>query len=161
MKIACFAFVTTLLITSSALAADPLWGKVVKVSDGDTVTLLINDSKTIKVRLSEIDAPEKNQPWGNNSKQALTLLVATKYVSLISSGKDKYGRILGTLYLGEQNINKLMVKNGDAWAYTKYVSDREYFRLQDQAKNSKVGLWTLSSNQAIPPWEWRQKAKQK
>ena len=159
MNILKVSLLALLLATQSVSAADQIAGKVVKVSDGDTVTLLVNGSETIKVRLSEIDAPETNQPWGNKSKQALSLLIATKNVTVSTTGKDRYGRTLGTIYLQQENINKLMVQNGNAWAYTKYVADQEYFLLQDHAKTQKVGLWSLSADQITPPWEWRQKSK--
>jgi micrococcal nuclease len=159
MNILKVSLLALLLATQSVSAADQIAGKVVKVSDGDTVTLLLNGTETIKVRLSEIDAPETNQPWGNNSKQALSLLIATKNVTVSTTGKDRYGRTLGTIYLQEENINKLMVQNGNAWAYTKYVADQEYFLLQDHAKTQKVGLWSLSADQITAPWEWRQKSK--
>lgn len=159
MNILKVSLLALILATQSVSAADQIAGKVVKVSDGDTVTLLLSGTETIKVRLSEIDAPETNQPWGNNSKQALSLLIATKNVTVSTTGKDRYGRTLGTIYLQEENINKLMVQNGNAWAYTKYVADQEYFLLQDHAKRQKVGLWSLSADQITPPWEWRQKSK--
>jgi len=161
MKIINFALTALLFTTVPLFAAETLSGKIVNVSDGDTVTLLINDADTIKVRLSEIDAPEKNQPWGSKSRQALTMLVATKNVTVLSVGKDRYGRTLGTLFLDEKNINKLMVQNGDAWAYSQYVIDHEYFRLQDQAKDNQKGLWSLDADQVVPPWEWRQNTKSK
>jgi micrococcal nuclease len=159
MNILKVSLLALLLATQSVSATDQIVGKVVKVSDGDTVTLLVNGPETIKVRLSEIDAPETNQPWGNKSKQALSLLIATKNVTVSTTGKDRYGRTLGTIYLQQENINKLMVQNGNAWAYTKYVEDQGYFRLQEQAKTQKVGLWSLSTDQVTPPWEWRQKFK--
>jgi micrococcal nuclease len=159
MNILKVSLLALLLATQSVSATDQIVGKVVKVSDGDTDTLLVNGPETIKVRLSEIDAPETNQPWGNKSKQALSLLIATKNVTVSTTGKDRYGRTLGTIYLQQENINKLMVQNGNAWAYTKYVEDQGYFRLQEQAKTQKVGLWSLSTDQVTPPWEWRQKFK--
>lgn len=159
MKIINFTLLTVLISYSLISAANPITGKVVNVSDGDTVTLLLNNSTTIKVRLSEIDAPEKNQPWGQKSKEALTLLVATRSVSVRVNGKDRYGRTLGTLLIGEENINKLMVKHGNAWAYTKYVVDQEYFDLQAYAKKQRVGLWSLNPDQITPPWEWRHKKR--
>lgn len=159
MKIINFTLLTVLITYSLISAANPITGKVVNVRDGDTVTLLLDNSTTIKVRLSEIDAPEKNQPWGQKSKEALTLLVATKSVSVFINGKDRYGRTLGTLLIGEENINKLMVKHGNAWAYTKYVVDQEYFDLQAYAKTQKAGLWTLNPDQITPPWEWRKKKR--
>lgn len=157
LKISLLAFL--LVLQPISAAENQISGKVVKVSDGDTVTLLVNDTENIKVRLSEIDAPETNQPWGSKSKQALTLLIATKTVTVSSTGKDRYGRTLGTIYLHHENINKLMVQKGNAWAYAKYVKDQEYFRLQEQAKKQKVGLWSLSKDQITPPWEWRNKSR--
>jgi micrococcal nuclease len=159
MNILKVSLLALLLATQSVSAADQIAGKVVKVSDGDTVTLVVNGSENIKVRLSEIDAPETNQPWGKKSKQALSLLIATKNVTVSTTGKDRYGRTLGIIYLQGENINKLMVQNGNAWAYTKYVADQEYFLLQDHAKTQKVGLWSLNADQITPPWEWRQKSK--
>lgn len=159
MKIIKITILALFLTTYSVFAADSIFGRVVNVSDGDTVTILINEAETIKVRLSEIDAPEKNQPWGNKSKQALTALIANQNVIVNATGKDRYGRTLGTIYLKETNINKLMVQNGDAWAYTTYVTDQEYFLLQEQSKTQKIGLWSISEDQTIPPWEWRQKSK--
>jgi micrococcal nuclease len=156
IKLTLLAFLITYSLIS---AANPITGKVVNVNDGDTVTLLLGNSTTIKVRLSEIDAPEKNQPWGQKSKEALTSLVATKIVSVHVNGKDRYGRTLGTLLIGNENINKLMVKRGNAWPYTKYVVDQEYFDLQAYAKTKKIGLWALNPDQIIPPWEWRQKKR--
>lgn len=159
MKIIKITILALLLTTYSVLAAESISGRVVNVSDGDTVTILINEAETIKVRLSEIDAPEKNQPWGNKSKQALTALISNQNVTISAHGKDRYGRTLGTIYLNQKNINKLMVQNGEAWAYTKYVSDQEYFLFQEQAKTQKIGLWSIGLDQPTPPWEWRQKSK--
>lgn len=159
MNILKISLLALLIAIQSVSAADQIAGKVVKISDGDTVTLLVSGSETIKVRLSEIDVPETNQPWGNKSKQALSLLLATKNVTVSTTGKDRYGRTLGIIYLQQENINKLMVQNGNAWAYTKYVADQEYFLLQDHAKTQKVGLWSMNPDQVIPPWEWRMKSK--
>jgi micrococcal nuclease len=92
MKIIKLTLLAFLITYSLISAANPITGKVVNVNDGDTVTLLLGNSTTIKVRLSEIDAPEKNQPWGQKSKEALTLLVATKIASVHVNGKDRYGR---------------------------------------------------------------------
>lgn len=153
MNILKISLLALLLAIQSVSAADQIAGNVVKISDGDTVILLVNGSETIKVRLSEIDAPETNQPWGSKSKQAVSLLIATKNVTVSTTGKDRYGRTLGIIYLQQENINKLMVQNGDAWAYTKYVADQEYFLLQDHAKTQKVGLWSVSTDQITPPWE--------
>jgi endonuclease YncB( thermonuclease family) len=148
----------SLYLPLSAQATN-IYGKVVGISDGDTITILTEDKQNIKIRLVEIDAPEKNQPWGQKSKQALSDLVFSLNVKVDSSGQDRYGRTLGTVFLSDTNINKHMVENGNAWAYTQYVRDQNYFVLQKNAESKQLGLWSLSQDQITPPWEWRRKKK--
>lgn len=150
--------VITLYLSPSTQAAS-IYGKVVGISDGDTITILTKDKKSIKVRLVEVDAPEKNQPWGQKSKQALSDLIFSLNVTIDSAGNDRYGRTLGTVFLGSININQHMVENGNAWAYTQYVRDQRYFQLQKNAKSKQLGLWSLSQDQTIAPWEWRKNKK--
>ena len=121
---------------------------VVGVSDGDTLTCLLPTKKQLKVRLQEIDAPEKGQPFGKKAKQYLSQLVFKQNVTLSVSGYDRYQRILATVYLQEQNINLEMVKNGMAWVY---------FQAQDFAKQQKIGLWRDPN--PIAPYEWRKQNK--
>lgn len=118
------SIVIALLYLSPSIQAANLHGKVVGISDGDTITILTPDKQSIKVRLVEIDAPEKDQPWGQKSKQALSDLIYSRNVTVDSAGNDRYGRTLGTVFLSDRNINKHMVENGNAWAYTQYVRDR-------------------------------------
>ncbi|WP_339875376.1 thermonuclease family protein [uncultured Algoriphagus sp.] len=134
-------------------------GKVVAVQDGDTVTILTDENKSVKVRLSQIDAPEKNQPFGQSSKQILSDLVYLKEVSVIEDDVDRYGRVVATLYLNDQDINAQMVQKGAAWVYTQYVYDHNLYLLQDEAKLEKRGLWALPEKDQIPPWKWRKKKK--
>jgi len=149
------SIVIALLYLSPSIQAANLHGKVVGISDGDTITILTTDKQSIKVRLVEIDAPEKDQPWGQKSKQALSDLIYSRNVTVDSAGNDRYGRTLGTVFLSDRNINKHMVENGNAWAYTQYVRDQNYFELQEIAKSKQLGLWSLSKGQTIAPWEWR------
>ena len=156
LRITAIAFLIFLI---PAAYSDQLTGKVVGISDGDTITILTEQNQNIKVRLAEIDAPEKKQPWGQNSKQALSDLIFSLSVTVDSVGVDRYGRTLGTVFLKKVNINKRMVENGNAWAYEKYVHDANYFTLQKSAQTSKAGLWSLSEDQTVAPWEWRKKKK--
>lgn len=151
--------IALLIFLIPAAYSDQLTGKVVGISDGDTITILTEQNQNIKVRLAEIDAPEKKQPWGQNSKQALSDLIFSLSVTVESVGTDRYGRTLGTVILNKVNINKCMVENGNAWAYKKYVHDQNYFALQKSAQTRKIGLWSLSEEQTIAPWEWRKKQK--
>lgn len=140
-----------LLLFSLSLNAQ-LRGKIIKVSDGDTVTLLDSINTRHKIRLHGIDAPESNQPYANKSKEYLASLIDGKIVTVDWKKKDQYRRILGVIYLGDVNINAEMIRAGYAWNY-KYSRDKYYIRLQDKARAGKKGLW-IDSN-AIDPWQWR------
>lgn len=128
-------------------------GKVISISDGDTITILKDSRQQIKVRLASIDAPEKNQPFGTQAKNFTSKLIFGKQVHIKDEGSDQYNRVLGTVYLGSQNINKTIVYNGYAWAYRRYIKDSSYIALEKDAKLHRRGLW--SDKNAIPPEIWR------
>ena len=126
--------------------------KVVKISDGDTITVL-SDKEQTKVRLYGIDAPEKKQDYGQKSRQFLASLIAGQVVEVESKGKDRYKRTLGIIHHKGQDINAQMVLNGYAWAYAKYsIIYVDHERL---ARENKRGLW--QSSDPTPPWEWRKR----
>lgn len=147
------------IIAALFLACGLLFGfsaKVVKVSDGDTITVLTQNKDSIKVRLYGIDAPEAKQDFGKVSKEYLSSLIAGKIVEIKSSGQDRYGRILGAIYAGNTDINAKMVEDGYAWAFVKY--SKIYTAQQSKAMKNKAGLWRQKDPQA--PWDFR-KAKKK
>ena len=125
-------------------------GQVVKISDGDTITILTQEKQQVKVRLYGIDAPEKKQPYGQKSKQFLSNLIAGRSVEIQEKGKDRYKRVLGIVYLDGQDINAQMVLSGYAWAYVKY--SKIYVGQELKARSQNLGLWR---DKPIPPWEWR------
>lgn len=138
----------------TALAKDsPVPCRVVGVADGDTLTCLTADKRQIKTRLAQIDAPEKNQPFGQRAKQALSDWVYGKDVTLRPETTDRYGRTVATVLLVGQDVNLSMVKAGMAWVYTQYAHDPAYFAAETQARNRKAGLW--SDPNPIRPSEWR------
>lgn len=141
------------LFLSLSLSAQ-LNGRIVKVSDGDTVTLLDSDNTQHKIRLHGIDAPEKGQPYGDKSKEYLSNMIAGKTVTVYVKGTDQYKRTLGVIYLGEVNINAEMIANGYAWNYH-YSKDIFYIKLQDQARQKKLGLW--NDKNPVDPWAWRKR----
>ena len=151
------AFLVALLVILSAGNVDgaELTGRVVGVTDGDTLTMLTPQRRQLTIRLVEIDAPEGGQPWGDRSKQALSQLVFSRDVRVVESGKDQYGRTLGRIYVGAMDVNAEMVRNGSAWAYRQYLTDRSLLAVEEAAKNAKRGLWSMSANQIVAPWEWR------
>jgi len=144
-----FAILLTLLLTD-------LHGEVVSVKDGDTVVVLV-DKTEIVVRLASIDAPEKRQPFGQQSKAALSSLVFGKQVRVVTSGKDRYGRTIGTLYDGETNVNAEMIRIGMAWHYTRFSNDPEISMLECEARTKSRGLWSDPS--PVEPWVWRKTSR--
>lgn len=133
-------------------------GRVVRVADGDTVTLLDANNTQHRIRLSQIDAPESKQAFSRVSKDALSNLIATKQVTVKIDGIDRYKRILGEIFIDDKNVNLYMVRHGFAWAYTEYVTDISYFEAQEAAQKEKQGLWR--DPHAIAPWEYRRQQRQ-
>jgi endonuclease YncB( thermonuclease family) len=131
-------------------------GKVVGVSDGDTLTVLISGRQT-KVRLAEIDAPEKRQPFGKRSKQSLSDLVYGKRVKVNQQDVDRYGRVVGRVYTESLDVNAEQLKRGMAWIYGQYNRDRSLLAVEQEARGAKRGLWTDPN--PIPPWEYRHGGK--
>jgi endonuclease YncB( thermonuclease family) len=150
-----------LLPLLSLLLAAPAWaetfqGKVVRVSDGDTLTLLV-DRKQIKVRLLEIDAPESKQAFGQRARQSLGDLCAGQEAIVRSSGRDRYGRVLGRVDCRGMDANAEQVRRGMAWVYDRYVTDRSLYALQNEARTAQLGLWADKAPTA--PWLWRSQHK--
>lgn len=134
-------------------------GRIVGVSDGDTFTLLTADKRQIKVRLSEIDAPEHAQPYGTKAKQALSDLIFGKEVLVVKEDTDRYGRLVGHAYIEGLHVNRKLVQDGMAWAYRQYLKDQSLLQDEQIARQAKKGLWSLPSTEQVPPWEWRKAKK--
>ncbi|QMT61830.1 thermonuclease family protein [Legionella sp. PC997] len=146
-------FMLIALLIPYAAFAEIISGEVIKISDGDTLTILTDTNIQLKIRLIEIDAPEKKQAFGSVSKQALSTLCFRKEAIVNTNAKDQYGRILGRVTCAGIDVNAEQVKTGMAWVYDKYVTDKSLYDLQDQAKNNKLGLWV--DPHSIPPWLFR------
>lgn len=143
------------LLLALTVQADTLTGRVVAVADGDTLTLLTAGNQQVKVRLAGIDAPELRQPYGQKAKQALSDWAFGKTARVESPGPDKYGRTLGTVFVGAVNVNAALIEQGAAWVYRKYSHDPYLLTLESQAQAAKRGLWVLPLDQRCPPWDWR------
>ena len=128
-------------------------GRVVGVHDGDSITLLVEGNRQLKVRLESIDAPELGQEYGNNAKAALSELVFGKTVQVYATGQDKYGRMLGWVYVSKLNANLELVRRGFAWNYVEYSKNRELAQAETQARAQKAGLW--HDWKPMAPWDWR------
>ena len=136
-----------------------LHGEVVVLADGDTITVLDAGQKQHKVRLAGIDAPEKRQPFGVRSKESLSAIAFRRRVSVEWTKTDRYGRIIGKVFVGGVDVCLEQVKHGMAWHYKTYEreqrpGDRQaYASAEDQARRNRVGLWRDSS--PVPPWDFR------
>ena len=140
------------MLMAFAASAD-FSGKVVGVTDGDTVTVL-DGRIQVKVRLSGIDAPEKAQPFGNRAKQALSNLVHGQEVRVVGNAKDRNGRTIGKIYRDNLDVNAEMVRLGMAWVFRRYASKGSpLFQVEEEARQAKRGLWIDAT--PTPPWQWR------
>ena len=148
-------FIILLLVFYTALQADILTGKLVSVTDGDTVKILTKDKTLYKIRLNGIDAPEKSQAFGKKSKANLSKLVAGRIVDVHYKKTDRYGRILGTILVDNHDMNLRQIEDGFAWVYRRYCKRADYYKAEEYARNRKLGLWY--DKYPMPPWEYRKR----
>lgn len=136
----CRASATFLLVALaiSARAAD-LVGMVVRVTDGDTVTVLV-DGQRVSVRLTEIDAPERGRAFGRRSGQSMAAMCLDKPARVVEAGKDQYRRTLGRVYCNGLDANAEQVRRGMTWVFDCYVTDHSLYPLQSEARTTRVGL---------------------
>lgn len=134
-------------------------GIVSKVFDGDSLIVKLAQGRSVEIRLAEIDAPEKGQPFGDQSRNELKKILGGKPVRIEIYDVDAYGRIVAHIYrLSDQlHINAWMVDHGLAWVYPKYAEDQKLYALQKKAREKQIGLWGLAGGQPIPPWVWRRR----
>ncbi len=164
-----------ILLTPLSVWADILQGNVVKVADGDTVTIVDERGDKHRIRLGGIDAPEKDQPYGSESTKNLEWLVYDKSVTIEYEKKDRYGRIVGKVLVNPQGdvfclaidcVRKVdagleQIKAGLAWHYKKYQKEQSrqdrkiYSKAEREARKKPIGLWV--GDKRIPPWEWKRK----
>lgn len=130
---------------------------VIAIADGDTLTARCKGNELVKVRLAEIDAPEKAQPFGQRSKQALSQLCYRAEATIDVQTTDRYGRSVGRVTCNGVDANAAQLSRGMAWVYDKYVKDKSLYAVQDEAVQAKRGLW--ADPNPIPPWEWRKQAR--
>ena len=155
--------------------AGTLLGKVIKIADGDTLTILDDSGKKHRIRLAGIDAPEKDQPYGDVSMQSLSKLVTGRIVTIEYKKRDRYKRVVGKVLVDPPGkvfcmaldcVKKMdagleQIKAGLAWHYKYYqmeqsLADRSlYPEAEREARIEGIGLW--KDNEPIPPWEWRKK----
>ena len=153
-------FLFSLLLISISTYSAEIIGKVIGVSDGDTITVSDDmDQGKFRIRLDKIDAPEKKQAFGNIAKQYLSSLVFGKKVSIRYKSIDHYGRISGIVFLDGTEINLQMVQNGYAWHYSHFDQTPAYIEAEKQARSKKKGLWQAPV--PINPYQFRKQNKKR
>ncbi|HAG9068330.1 TPA: thermonuclease family protein [Escherichia coli] len=156
MKCFLYAFSLVVILPPTLFAAQ-IQGKVIRVLDGDTVDVL-QERQPVRVRLLNIDAPEKKQPFGRWSTNQLKALLAGQSVTVSYTQTDRYGRVLGRVVTANgTEANRQQVLKGAAWVYDRYNTDNSLPALQRQAQTQKRGLW--ADKAPTPPWEWRHSHK--
>lgn len=162
----------SLLLLSLTASAETVDGRVIKVSDGDTVNILDAGHQKFHVRIAGIDAPEKDQPFGKRAQQKLSSLVFGKQVTFEYSKEDRYGRPVGKLYVTQSDCHSCapidtgfeVLKAGLAWHYKQYQREQtpedrvRYAEAEETARSLRNGLWY--DENPIPPWEWRKAKKE-
>lgn len=145
-----------LFLPCPAFASETLHGRVVGISDGDTLTLLDSHNRQHRIRLAEIDAPEKKQAFGQRSRESLSDLAFGKTAVADCPSQDRYGRSVCVVSVDGVNVNLAQVQRGMAWAYTKYARDARIFAAEKDARSSRRGLWADPS--PTEPWLYRRKS---
>ena len=148
-----FAALLVFLLHAVSPAQADVRGRVVSVHDGDTLTVLV-ERRQVKVRLTDIDAPELKQPFGSRSRQSLAELCFGKEASLEVRGQDRYKRTLATITCAGTDANAEQVRRGYAWTYTRFArSDSPLIAIESEARSAHRGLW--ADPVAVAPWDWR------
>jgi endonuclease YncB( thermonuclease family) len=148
------------------VAAETIVGRVVGVSDGDTITILDAKKQQHTIRLNGIDAPERSQPFTHVSKESLSELTFQKAVAVEYRKRDRYGRLVGKVVVADRDVCLEQIRRGMAWYYRVYEADVSpadrplYEKAEEQARNDRVGLWG-GYRPPVPPWEYRDAIRRK
>jgi len=144
------------LLLTPAAQAQELNGRVVHISDGDTLIIETHSGQDHDIRFAGIDTPESDQPYGGRAEQALRQFLQDDRVTVEVLDRDQYGRLIGHVYADGQWVNRAMVCHGHAWVYRRYAERQALYECEERARAKQAGLWALPADQRIPPWDWRQ-----
>jgi endonuclease YncB( thermonuclease family) len=171
MKYLVPALTLLLALAAHGKSSEAFEAQVIGITDGDTITVRVSNTPPYAIRLAGVDAPEKKQPFGNRAKQNLSNLVFGKTVHIEWTKKDKYGRIVGKVFVAQPggcatppcratlDVNLAQVASGFAWHYTQYEKEQSqqdrlaYASSERHAREQELGLW--KDPHPVPPWEWR------
>jgi endonuclease YncB( thermonuclease family) len=135
-----------------------LYGPLIRVIDGDSLIVKVQGAE-LHIRLVGIDAPEADQPFGDNARTELSGLIAEQQCVLVYEEGDTYGRLVAHLWIGDVYVNAEMVRHGMAWFDSASAPDNLLDLYQEEARDQKRGLWALPIEERVPPWEWRKEPR--
>lgn len=156
-----FLFFLCILFSSVPLQAKTLTGRVIHVSDGDTIRIEDKTGKKHEIRFYGIDTPEKEQSYGNAATKFTSRSTFRKHVSVKVYDIDRYDRTVGVVMVDHVNVNQSLIENGLAWQYSRYCKESfcdEWKEAELQARQNRLGLW--AENEPTPPWEWRREQRE-
>ena len=149
--------VLLLLLLQACCSGATMNGVVVSVIDGDTICV-VEEGRLRRVRLAGIDAPELEQAYGRKARSYLASAILKRRVRVEYIDTDRYGRMLGEVFIGKTNVNKKAVRAGYAWHYVHFAEDRaDLAALEQEARRAGRGLW--AAPEPVPPWEYRKNNK--
>lgn len=134
------------------------YGPLIRVKDGDSFEAKIQ-GVVMEFRLSDVDAPEYDQPYGHEARAELRSLIDGHDLVLVFVDTDRYGRTVTQAWVNDINVNHEMVRRGAAWFYAQFARDDTVFAIEGEARSAKRGLWSLSAQQRVEPWVWRERKR--
>jgi endonuclease YncB( thermonuclease family) len=148
----CLFLPILLLLLFSALPAHGWSRRVCSVADGDTISVL-HEGRAVRIRLYGIDCPEKHQAFGQKAKTFTSQLSFGKVVEVDPVTRDRYGRIVAWVHVGDRCLNEEILRAGYAWHFKRFSRDRRLAELELQARAARAGLW--GNPAPVAPWEYR------
>ena len=133
--------------------------------DGDTADIRIGKRRLERLRLNEIDAPERGAPWSKRSKQLLSDLIFGKEVMIAITDWDRDDRAVARIFVWSGDgkvlvdVSQQMIRQGAAWYFEKFSKDRALRGDEATARKAGLGVWSIPQEHRIPPWEWRKLSK--
>lgn len=158
LRRAAFALCLVAACAAGTPANETFDASAVHLRDGDSLIVSTGDVQR-ELRIAEIDTPERGQPWGKRAKQALAQLVEGRTLRVEVIDRDRYGRDVSKIWVGETCVACELVRGGHAWAYRDYLQNPELLRFEREAREARRGLWSLPASEQVPPWEWRRGAR--
>jgi endonuclease YncB( thermonuclease family) len=160
---ACWLFASACLSLAAHADEQDFSGTVGKIFDGDSFLVRPAKGRDVDVRLQDIDAPEKSQPYGNTARAALVKLIGERQVFVDVIETDHYGRKVVRVYREPDRLDiaKALVRDGHAWVYRRTIHDRSLIELEEAARAKHLGLWALPETDRLPPWQYRYLQRQK